>query len=289
MPLQSKELVAAAPTLATKLYAAVLTRLLPLGEKWAFAGLITVYHTFLVFAPVNALLFLIDHKGWLERYRIQPAKYPPKELILQALRDVSLSHLFISPLLAGIVLYPIFKSRMVPLAESLTKYPSWKEFLTQFAAFIAIEDTLFYWSHRLLHTKYLYAKIHKQHHKFKQNVGIASEWANPIESLLGNTLPTMIGPLIMKSHPFTTMSWIAYRVLETINAHSGYDIPIIPFNWWPSGGAARHDHHHRVNVGSFGSQTVFWDAICGTDASFRESQKRKAEGKPDLDMGPVDD
>lgn len=153
-----------------------------------------------------------------------------------------------------------------------------KQFLLHFLAFIAIEDTLFYWSHRLLHTRTFYG-IHKQHHSFKQNVGIASEWANPIESLLGNTLPTLLGPFIMKSHPLTMLSWIAYRVTETINAHSGYNLPFVPFNWWPMGGADRHDFHHSNNVGSFGSQTQFWDWVCQTDRPYKESRRLQKEGK----------
>ena len=32
-----------------------------------------------------------------------------------------------------------------------------------------VEDTLFYWTHRFLHQKFIYAKIHKKHHQFTTN------------------------------------------------------------------------------------------------------------------------
>lgn len=261
------------------LYAWLVRNLLPkLGERWTFAALTSLYHDVFVFIPFNAALFAADRLGLFEASRIQPGKHPERTLIKEALRDLFVGHFLVNPVLAGLVVWPLFKNRMVSLSESVKTFPSWKEFLLHFLVFIAVEDTIFYWTHRLLHeSKWLYRNIHKQHHRFKTNVGIASEWANPVESLLGNTLPTLIGPYLMKSHPYTMFSWIAYRVLETINAHSGYNLKWVPFNWFPAvlGGADRHDFHHSHNVGAYGSQTKFWDWICGTDKAYWEWRRGK--------------
>ena len=36
------------------------------------------------------------------------------------------------------------------------------------------EDFFFYWGHRLMHLPYLYKRIHKQHHEFKNPVSMAA-------------------------------------------------------------------------------------------------------------------
>lgn len=46
--------------------------------------------------------------------------------------------------------------------------------------FMFVEDFLFYWIHRLLHTKHIYPYIHKMHHAHGTTVGIAAEYAHPV-------------------------------------------------------------------------------------------------------------
>lgn len=44
-----------------------------------------------------------------------------------------------------------------------------------------LNDTLFYWAHRLLHSNnWMYRKFHAQHHRFIDSIGIASEFAGPV-------------------------------------------------------------------------------------------------------------
>jgi sterol desaturase/sphingolipid hydroxylase (fatty acid hydroxylase superfamily) len=59
------------------------------------------------------------------------------------------------------------------------------------------EDTTFHFTHRLLHWRKIYPYIHKIHHKHITTVSIASENAHPIEYLLGNGAPMLIGPWIL--------------------------------------------------------------------------------------------
>ena len=60
-----------------------------------------------------------------------------------------------------------------------------------------VEDSVFYFAHRLLHTPFLYRHIHSLHHEYKTTVGIAAEYTHPIEYLLGVIIPSVIGPLIL--------------------------------------------------------------------------------------------
>ena len=82
----------------------------------------------------------------------------------------------------------------------------------------------------------------------------------------------------MGSHALVLWLWLFIRVMETVDAHSGYSFIMSPFHLLPfQGGADRHDYHHSHNVGCYGSFTIFWDHVMGTDEAFKAFQKAKNE------------
>ena len=116
--------------------------------------------------------------------------------------------------------------------------------------FLLVEDCYQYFVHRAMHWGPLYKHIHKIHHKFAAPFGICAEYAHPLETLILG-LGFFIGPLIWTAargmHVFTMAVWLAVRLIQTVDAHSGYDFPwslhhYIPF--WA--GAEFHDYHHQV-------------------------------------------
>ena len=82
----------------------------------------------------------------------------------------------------------------------IESFPSLFELMWQTVFCMFMEDTMFYWSHRLLHHPKLYSKIHKKHHEFNNPVGFISEYAHPLEYVFGNVLPTFIGAKILRSN-----------------------------------------------------------------------------------------
>ena len=97
------------------------------------------------------------------------------------------------------------------------------------------EDFTFYFSHRLLHTRFLYRHFHKMHHRFTVTVGIAAEYAHPFEHVFGIMLPTAIGPLILgrNIHILTVFAWYAVRTGESLDGHCGYDFSFSPYRLIP--------------------------------------------------------
>ena len=90
---------------------------------------------------------------------------------------------------------------------------------------------MFFWVHKLLHTKYLYGHIHKLHHQYRVPVSIASEYTHPFEFLLGNVL-AMAAPMLIlgeKVHMYTFVLWALVRIGEGIDGHCGYDFPWSPY------------------------------------------------------------
>jgi hypothetical protein len=97
-----------------------------------------------------------------------------------------------------------------------------------------------------------------------------------VEQVLANQLPTILGAMLMGSHLLTFWVWLFLRIVETIEAHSGYglargvvlvplagrqliarrrySLPLSPFSLVPfMNGADVHDFHHSHNVDNYGA------------------------------------
>lgn len=155
------------------------------------------------------------------------------------------------------------------LPASAATFPALSTVLWQVAASAVAEDLIFYHTHRLLHWKSLYPWVHKWHHQFYHSIGIASECAHPLEFFLGNLVPVLAGPLLVRAHVFTFWVWLTVRIFETIDAHSGYDFAWSPARLTPwANSTAAHDFHHAHNRGCYGSMFTVLDTLYGTDAEF---------------------
>jgi len=149
-----------------------------------------------------------------------------------------------------------------PLPDALTV-------LAQFAFFLVVNDAGFYWVHRLLHYGPLYLRFHKQHHNYFVYASTAAEYASPLEYVFADVLPTLLGPMLCSNmHPVTFFMWIFIRIIETLDAHSGYDFPFSP--WRLIRGSSRfHDYHHSHNKGNYGLIPWTWDYLMGSDVDFK--------------------
>lgn len=184
---------------------------------------------------------------------------------------------------------------MVPatlaVLSSNTKYdmsirlPPTSEIVTQLAFFLLCEDAHSHWTHRILHWGPLYRWIHKTHHKLNVTFSMACEYANPIEFLISNSIAVGIGPLIYgraSVHYVTWFTWITFRLINTLDAHSGYDFPWMPFKTIPfSTNQQYHDYHHLKNLGNYSAFFSFWDMITGNQRTYLKDFKKVYAKKVD--------
>jgi len=205
-----------------------------------------------------------------EQYKIQGPKMPSISLIWWSVLEAAVNAVLMIPI--AWVIFPLFNTSMN------LHLPGLLEVLVQCGTFALLNDTLFYWSHRLLHTQFLYGAIHKKHHTFHVVVGSAAVYAHPIENAI-SLVTTLCGPIWLVAVFFpvrmtTTMLWIFLATWESTEAHSGYALPFSPFSW--IGVSTHHDFHHSHNMGCFGGWFALWDRFCGTDQAFKAYANRIA-------------
>jgi len=231
-----------------------------LSDQAIFTVLLSVSHT-VIYLVVNGIF----SSGWpsLEQFKFKRSKAqtPTPDLINSTLITALISHLVSSPVMTY-YLYPFFCSLGLKALDA--PCPSVAELARTFLIAHAFNDFGFYLTHRWLHTPGIYEAIHKQHHQYKGSLGIAAEYANPVEVVLSNILPSLGGavlPLGGCQHPLCVVVWLTMRLYQTYCAHggmvfSGTWLELIGFDHAES--AAFHDHHHSVNQGNYGSVLTDW-------------------------------
>jgi sterol desaturase/sphingolipid hydroxylase (fatty acid hydroxylase superfamily) len=219
---------------------------------------------------INALLYLVYHFNLFAKYKIQPAdKWPAWSLVKKCLIERAVSTIFIQPLFFYAMYWPT-KFFGLNVTGAI---PPISTFVWQMTWWFLVNDFLFYWAHRALHHPKIYGRIHKQHHLFKQTIGIAAEYAHPVEEVLANGIPTFLGAIMTDCHAVVFWFYFLLRMWETVDAHSGYKFPFSPWALltWIQGGSEPHDWHHSHGHkhGNFGMFRI-WDHLCGTDKAYKQ-------------------
>ncbi len=152
--------------------------------------------------------------------------------------------------------------------------------LTVFLVFL-MHDTAFYWSHRLMHHRLLFDRIHRVHHQSVDPTPFATSAFHPAEAVV-EALAAMAPLAIyttMDWHPAVPAIWGIGQILFNVIGHLGFEI--YPRNWlripllcWKTPALHHYMHHQRVG-GNYGLYFRFWDRLCGTEFSDFEVRYQK--------------
>ncbi len=226
--------------------------------------------------PQVLFLMFVEHRGLFLRHKLQSGKRADPSLVREALKHTLISHLISVPL-AIYYGFGFFRSRGMVMSLAFEDLPTFSHTVITLLWWHVLFDTWFYWGHRAHHEfPLLYRMVHKQHHRFTTPIGLAAVYAHPVEDVLVNLGSTFVGPVLFPDHLVIWLIYIALRFHETVDAHSGYDLPWSPWRYlgWMHGGAGRHDWHHSHQLGNYGG-FWFWDWICGTDKHWKAWKKKQ--------------
>lgn len=230
-----------------------------MDERWVFCLVVWGLHEVAFFATW-ALFSALHRSEFAPRFRVAGGKAPPSELSSRAVGEVLRGHAVLLPATA-FLFYPAWAFMG---GSAGAPGPSLVDVVWQLVVCILVQDTLFYWAHRWLHTPRAFRAIHRKHHDFRYVRGYSAEYAHPLE-LLVNTASFVLPAILLGTHLITFGVWMTIRVCETVAAHSGYAFSTI---------ASRHAYHHLyASRGCLGSFFGVWDWLMGTDKHWRAWRK----------------
>jgi Delta7-sterol 5-desaturase len=144
----------------------------------------------------------------------------------------------------------------------------WIYILFSYLTVLFVQDTIFYFMHRLFHHPKLYWLTHRGHHRSRQPSPWTSFALDPIESLV-HSLLLMLLVVLFPLHLVTVLA-----VLTTMSAWAmvNHLSPEILPQWFPHHwlgnwiiGPAHHSIHHKYHNRHYGLYFTFWDRLMNTE------------------------
>ena len=160
----------------------------------------------------------------------------------------------------------------------------WSYLLLSFIGAIVVAETLIYWIHRALHTKWIYRHIHSRHHVFREPTPLASVAFHPIDSF-AQAAPYHLFALLVPTNFWLYLAMIVFVTFWSVMIHDR-------IRWMPGkiiNHTGCHTVHHWFNNYNLGQYFTFWDRVCGTYRSPDDLPDRFMESKvPAYRMAPRD-
>ena len=224
----------------------------------------------IIFYSLNALLLtwhFFPACSPIERWRIQEGKRESFGRVAWMLSNVVFNHALTLSL--GALNFELYES--LGIQTGTEGMPSWPVLAAQIVACMFMYDFFFFLAHRLMHVQPLYRWFHYVHHSSRNSIGLTQSYSHPVDFLLSG-LAVLVPPHLVSSHIITQTLWNVVFIIESLNAHTGYNLPFLP-------DTRVHDFHHShphlpANYGAFFS---VWDTLLGTDHEYRLYMERKNE------------
>ncbi len=235
---------------------------------------------YLMIAGFAFLLFYILRRNRIFYKKIQ-SRYP-------RLRDYS-REIFYS--LLTVAIFSLVSVELITnphIAPHTTRYQDiatygWAYYFLVFPLLLIMHDTYFYFTHRLMHHKYLFRWFHLVHHQSTNPSPWAAYAFHPLEAIVevGIVVIFMFTIPIHRSH---LLIFFLFMIVYNVYGHLGYELYPRGFSKGRVGRwintSVNHNQHHQYFKGNYGLYFLFWDRVFGTlredyDQRFEEVKTRK--------------
>ena len=202
------------------------------GETPTFIALVLLVHhmTYIGNGLMNIGMGKIQY---FAKYKTNPGEWPWKsdyELIRRTTKTLALNFIVIIP---AYLMVSRGLGNVGPKFDLTT--PTFIDNVKWIPFTALIESLAIYVMHSLLHTPWLYKHVHKQHHEYTVTIGIAAEYAHPLEFLFVNIFAATLGLLFIgkRIHFVSYLVMLFFRVNHAMENHSGFDLPWSPYTALP--------------------------------------------------------
>ena len=132
-------------------------------------------------------------------------------------------------------------------------------------AFLVLwNDVHFYAIHRLLHGRWLFQHIHREHHRAIRPTPFSTYAMHPVEAALLGSVMVLVQPFHAFSLPTLLLFPLVSLAMNNLG-HMNYDLVPRRGIWHPLAATRRHERHHRHVTGNYGFLLPVLDRWLGTD------------------------
>lgn len=227
-----------------------------------------------------ALFWIVLHRIIAVR-QIARSRWPR---LRQVLRELAFS-LSSQIVMSAVALYILIGTPQI-IGNMMTE-PGWSGWLWIAmlpVVLLAIEDAVFYWTHRAMHHPLLFRTVHALHHESHDPTPFTAFAFHPVEAVLQalNGLAIAAALLVLPWHPVALAIFGFCQISFNVIGHLGYEIYPARWNRWPilrwKTPGLHHYLHHQMVGGNYALYFRWWDKWCGTELPDFEARYERIFG-----------
>ena len=186
--------------------------------------------------------------------------------------------------LAGVITVWLWQNGHTGVYTDIASYGWWYLPVSLLLSML-LQETYYYWLHRLMHHPSVFRLVHKVHHDSNTTSPFTAFSFHPLEGMVqAIILPLTL--IVLPMHPYVILILLTLMTFSSVINH--LNIEIYPGNFhkhkvgrWMIG-ATHHSLHHKQFKYNFGLYFTFWDKIIHTespvyDQSFEAVTKTEKE------------